>query len=105
MKQVVCIFLFVLSLSCELASVADLLLLNANIVDPSSQKSSIGHILIEGEKIGNILSEVPQEFSGNKVDLTGKWVIPGLVDMHVHSWGNPSPTCEYNYEKHPECWN
>lgn len=25
------------------------------------------------------------------VDMTGKWLIPGLVDLHVHTWGNALP--------------
>ena len=69
----------------------DLLLQNAQIVDPAAQKISRGHILIHNGKIVQILTAVPKDFKGEQVELAGKWVIPGLNDMHVHSFGNMAP--------------
>lgn len=38
---------------------------------------------------------VPRSRAGFElIDMTGKWLISGLHDLHVHSWGNPSPTHE-----------
>jgi len=69
----------------------DLLLQNAQIVDPAAQKTHRGHILIRDGKIAQILAAVPKSFKGEQIDLAGKWVIPGLNDMHVHSFGNMAP--------------
>jgi len=69
----------------------ELLLQNAQIVDPAAQKISRGHILIRDGKIAQILTAVPKGFKGEPIDLAGKWVIPGLNDMHVHSFGNMAP--------------
>jgi imidazolonepropionase-like amidohydrolase len=69
----------------------DLLLQNAQIVDPAAQKVSRGSILIRSGKIEQILNAAPKNFAGEKIDLAGKWVIPGLNDMHVHSYGNMAP--------------
>lgn len=68
-----------------------LLLQNAQIVDPVAQKISRGHILIRDGKIAQILNAVPKDFIGEQIDLAGQWVIPGLNDMHVHSFGNMAP--------------
>jgi len=69
----------------------ELLLQNAQIIDPAAQKVSRGHILIRDGKIEKILNTVPKSFKGEQIDLAGKWVIPGLNDMHVHSFGNMAP--------------
>ncbi len=69
----------------------DLLLQNAQLVDPTAQKISRGSILIRNGKIEQILNAAPKDFKGQQIDLTGKWVIPGLNDMHVHSFGNMAP--------------
>ncbi|MCI0690811.1 CIA30 family protein [candidate division KSB1 bacterium] len=82
--------LFILVLVVECFS-QDLLLQNAQIVDPVAQKISRGSILIRNGKIEQILNAAPKNFAGEKVDLTGKWIIPGLNDMHVHSYGNMAP--------------
>jgi imidazolonepropionase-like amidohydrolase len=69
----------------------DLLLQNAQIVDPAAQKIHRGALLIRGGKVEQILNAEPKSFAGEKIDLAGKWVIPGLNDMHVHSYGNVAP--------------
>lgn len=69
-----------------------LLLTNARLVDPESQTVQRGALRIEGERIAAVLDEAPARFDGRTLDLDGKWVLPGLVDAHVHSWGNAGPT-------------
>lgn len=68
-----------------------LLLENAHIVDPVDRTLRTGHIRIEQGRIKAVLAESPSDFQGSRMDLEGKWVIPGLVDMHTHSFGNASP--------------
>jgi len=69
----------------------DLLLQNAQIVDPAAEKIHRGAILIRDGRIAEILAAVPKNFKGEQIDLAGKWVLPGLNDMHVHSYGNLAP--------------
>ena len=68
-----------------------LLLENARIVDPASQSVQSGHLLIQDGRIEAILESAPLDFGGQRIDIQGKWVIPGLADMHTHSFGNASP--------------
>lgn len=69
----------------------DLLLTNVAIVDPDAETVRQGNLLIRDGKIAGFPSEAPAGFRGRVLDLTGKYVIPGLTDMHTHSFGNFSP--------------
>jgi imidazolonepropionase-like amidohydrolase len=79
--------------NCAASVFADdsVLLSNARIVDPARRTENVGHILIRGNKIVDVLQEAPSAFDGETVDLSGKFIIPGLVDAHVHSEGNRGP--------------
>ena len=53
-----------------------------------------GDVLIQGEKITGIVSgsELPE--AGEVIDATGLYVLPGLIDPHMHlqdSSRNPTP--------------
>ncbi|MEP7218471.1 MAG: amidohydrolase family protein, partial [Bacteroidota bacterium] len=76
---------------------AQLLLKNARIVDPARREIYSGAIVIDNGKIASILKEAPSAFKGRVIDLAGKWVIPGLNDMHVHSFGNLAPGNQIQY--------
>src|SRR4051812_49023664 len=67
---------------------SDLLFKNAKWLDIEKQRIIATDFLIIGGKI-RPMSEKPSQIE--TVDLAGKWVLPGLIDMHVHSWGNPFP--------------
>lgn len=79
------------------------LLINANIVDVKSLKiDEKQSILIEGDRIKRISStkKLSKMRGASVVDLNGKFVIPGLIDAHVHhatdpdSWDKLSITTE-----------
>ncbi len=59
----------------------DLLLQNGRIIDPANGVDIIGDLSIVAGRIGEKASP-----SGNSrvIDCTGKWIVPGLIDMHVH---------------------
>ena len=69
-------------------SIADLYLINANLVDPATREVRRGNLLIRDGRIVSVSAKPPADFKGTTLDLTGKWVIPGLVDLHTHTYGN-----------------
>ncbi len=69
----------------------DLALLNGNFIDPKTETERHGGVVIRDGIIVAELDEVPKDFAGEVIDLDGKWVIPGLIDMHTHSFGNQIP--------------
>ena len=53
--------------------------------DADSIKTQVGYVLIEGEKITFIRNKKPEgAVNYNELDGTGKFLIPGLIDSHVH---------------------
>ncbi|MBD3332268.1 amidohydrolase family protein [candidate division GN15 bacterium] len=69
----------------------DLVITGGRIIDPALGFGSEGHIFVSDGKISKIdkdgpelqkeIAELPDT---KKVDATGKLVVPGLVDIHVH---------------------
>lgn len=53
------------------------------VVDPSAGIDQVFDILIEGEKISGLGSSLNVS-SAKVIDASGKIVLPGFVDMHVH---------------------
>ena len=87
-SQTLCALLALAGLS---ANAASLLLSNAHIIDPAIQQDYIGYVVIQDSRVVDVLKSRPTDFYGEEVDLTGKYLIPGLVDAHVHSEGNRAP--------------
>lgn len=63
------------------------ILKNGYIIQLTSDNASVkkGSLVIEGDKIKEILYEEVSEIAdADIIDITGKYVLPGLVDAHVH---------------------
>ena len=70
---------------CSGISQAELILMGGNIIDPvSGDVVSNKYIHIVDGKIKAVLPDSPDDSTAPLLDLTGKWLIPGLVDMHTH---------------------
>jgi len=71
---------------------ATLAIKNATLVDVRTGRETPDTvILIRGDRIVQVgtSSEVPLPSQGLVVDASGKWVIPGLMDMHAHAGNSP----------------
>ena len=44
-------------------------------------------IVIEGDRIADVLTEAPAETSAMSIDLSHHTVLPGLIDCHAHMIG------------------
>jgi dihydroorotase len=66
---------------------SSILIRGGTIVDPEAKKTERkGDLLIEGGKIAAIDSpgKIPSSRARETIDAKGAWVLPGLIDMHVH---------------------
>ena len=60
-----------------------LLIKNGRVIDPGQKRDGIFDILVED----GIIVEVGQDLNmeaDTVIDATDKWVVPGLIDVHVH---------------------
>jgi dihydroorotase len=65
-----------------------ILLKNGRIIDPANRVDKKASLLVEKGKIQAIFTprqktrSLPKKLES--IDLQGKWIVPGLIDMHVH---------------------
>lgn len=60
-----------------------LLIKNGRVIDPSTNTDNVQDILVENDKISKIGKEL-EEKADKVINAQGKWVVPGLIDLHVH---------------------
>ena len=66
---------------------ADLLIAGGRVVDPTQRLDRPADVLIRGGRVEAVtagLSRKPALRDLPRLDASGCWVAPGLVDMHVH---------------------
>jgi len=69
---------------------SDVLLRNATLIDGVSNEERTGDLLVAGGKIGFVGSgEIPEGVT--ELDLDGRYVTPGIIDIHSHLGNYPSP--------------
>ncbi len=76
---------------CSVARAQDLFIENARIVDPVAEQVRVGTLLVLDGVIAGSPARAPSAFRGETLDASGNWLIPGLVDLHTHSYGNMAP--------------
>ena len=62
----------------------DLIVKGGTVVDPSQNLRGISDVAIENGKIAKIATDIPGEQSKRVVEVKGKVVTPGLIDIHTH---------------------
>ncbi len=70
----------------------DLVVKGGRVIDPAQRIDKVLDVAIQGGKIAALGSN----FSGAQtIDATGKLVVPGLIDIHVHARDPELPTSEF----------
>lgn len=73
------------SLACWLTAGAQVLIKNATVVDVEAKKLLPAQdVLIEGTTITAVGKKLSAPAGAQVIDGSGKWLMPGLVDAHVH---------------------
>jgi len=66
----------------------DLVLRNGRVIDPARGLDAVVDVLIENGIIAEMRAKIelgPEKLSQfEQIDASGKWIVPGLIDMHVH---------------------
>jgi dihydroorotase len=64
-----------------------LVLRGGRVIDPSRGFDGPADIVVEGTRISRVGPGAAEGLSGERVrvvDMAGRWVVPGFVDLHVH---------------------
>lgn len=80
-----CIFIFMLATGNILyAQDIDILLKGGHVIDPKNKIDSKMDVAIFQGKISQVAPDIPKENARKVIDVSGLYVTPGLIDMHVH---------------------
>ena len=64
----------------------DLLIKGGRVIDPAQNIDEIVDVAVNGSQIAKIAAKIQAKEANKVVDATGKTVIPGLIDIHVHCY-------------------
>jgi imidazolonepropionase-like amidohydrolase len=62
-----------------------IILEHANVVNPMNDQPLLDQtVVLSGGKIQSISSDPAATMLGERIDLKGAWLLPGLIDAHIH---------------------
>lgn len=62
----------------------DLLLKGGHVIDPANHLDAVMDVAVSAGKIAAVEKNIPGDSAGKVVDVSGLYVTPGLIDIHVH---------------------
>ena len=62
----------------------DLVLKGGAVLDPSSKLDGKQDVAVEGGKIARIAPNIGEKEATRTIDVSGRTVVPGLIDLHAH---------------------
>ena len=62
----------------------DLLLKGGHVIDPKNKIDATMDVAITNNKISQVAANIPASNAKKVIDVSGFFVTPGLIDMHVH---------------------
>lgn len=75
---------FVSLVSARAGRTYDLLLKGGHVIDPANSVNGIRDVAVVDTKITRVAESIPAEEATQTIDVSGHYVTPGLVDIHVH---------------------
>jgi len=73
------------------AQPADILLKGGHVIDPKNKIDAPMDIAIAAGKILEVAKNIPSTSAKKVIDVSGMYVTPGLIDMHVHVFNGNEP--------------
>ena len=69
----------------------DLLITGGRVVDPAQGRDGALDIGVLGGRIAEVGPGLPRDGAENVIDVSGRLVTPGLIDLHCHIYGAVTP--------------
>lgn len=78
----------------------DVLIRGGEVIDPSQQLRGVRDVAVKDGKIVSVSENLSDVSAPNTIDARGQYVVPGLIDLHVHVYPKhiplglePDPLC------------
>jgi dihydroorotase len=76
----------------------EILLKGGHVVDPGNRIDAVRDVGIAGGRITRVADDIPASQAKKTIDVSGRIVIPGMIDLHFHAFGYsgalfPDDTC------------
>jgi dihydroorotase len=69
----------------------DILLKGGHVIDPKNGINGVMDIAISNRKIHQVAANIASNQAKQVIDVSGLYVTPGLIDMHVHAFHGTEP--------------
>ncbi len=93
------IILLVLAGSVHAREQYDLLLKGGHVIDPKNKINEIRDVAIRDRKVAAVASSIDPATAYKTVDVSGLYVTPGIVDIHVHIFASTGERNSYAGER------
>ncbi|MGW4467104.1 amidohydrolase/deacetylase family metallohydrolase [Micromonospora sp. NPDC004704] len=80
----------------------DLLLTGGDLLDPGGGRSGRYDIAVRDGRVAEVGASLPRGYAAEVVDVTGRLVTPGLVDLHTHVYGGAT---YWGIDPDPVAWH
>ncbi|HWB99120.1 MAG TPA: amidohydrolase/deacetylase family metallohydrolase [Bryobacteraceae bacterium] len=74
----------------------DLLLKGGHVIDGKNHLSAVRDVAIQGGKIAAVAADIPASKAHKVVNVSGLYVTPGLIDIHVHVYAGTGQRGAYS---------
>ena len=65
----------------------DLVLHGGHVIDPGNGIDALMDVAVSGDHVAAVEASIPGVRARRVIDVTGYYVVPGLVDLHMHVFG------------------
>lgn len=69
----------------------DLLLKNGHVIDPKNNIDGKMDVAITGDRVAAVERDINPALASQTVDVAGRYITPGLIDIHVHVYHTREP--------------
>lgn len=67
----------------------DIVLKGGHVIDPKNGVNAVLDLALSDGKVVAVAADLPTEDVGQCIDVSGLYVVPGLVDIHMHAYATP----------------
>src|SRR5215472_12514034 len=79
--------LLTLIAACAFSQPYDLLLRHGRVIDPGNGIDAQMDVAVSGDRIALVQADIPAAQARKVIELSGFYVVPGLIDLHAHVFG------------------